>query len=81
MQHYAAFHQNLRYMLITIKHSLEQEIGLHLHIHTCYPLIYTTYHSKFIVSNKKEQFISALTHQVGGNRKRHYYRRTYIKNR
>ena len=54
----AAFHQD-SHRLLRHEKSLEKEIYFCLEIITCDPLMYTMDLLKFIVSNQKEEFISA----------------------
>ena len=58
MPHNVAFHQGL-HNLLRQKRSSEKEIQFYLEIITCNPSIYTMDHPKFIVSNQKEELISA----------------------
>ena len=53
-----AFHQDL-HRLLRHKISSENEIYFCLEIITCDPLMYTMDLSKFIVSNQKEESVSA----------------------
>ena len=54
----AAFHQGL-HCLLRQKQSSEKEMQFYLEITTCDPLMCTMDLPKFIVSIKKEEFISA----------------------
>ena len=58
MPHHAAFHHSL-YCLLSQNQSSEKVIQFYLKIITCDRLIYTMNHSKPIVSNHKEELISA----------------------
>ena len=58
MPHNAALHRGL-HCLLRQKQFSEKEIQFYLEIITCGPSDYTMDHSKFIVSNQKEDSIRA----------------------
>ena len=58
MPHYVAFHLGL-HCLPRQKRSSKKEIQFYLEIIACDPSIYTMGHFMFIVSNQKEESISA----------------------
>ena len=58
MLHIVAFHQGL-HCLLSQNESLVKEKQFYIAIKTCDPSIHTMDHPKFIVSNQKEESISA----------------------
>ena len=64
MPHIEAFHQGLLYLLR--QNDLQRtKYNFYLVIITCDPSIYTMDHPKFIVSNQKEESISAIRVKTG----------------